>query len=236
MRCSDLLCRAVTGLPLLAFVAGSAHARDLIPLIDIDPSVDICTVRTCSIPPEEVASTGMLTDLEIIGTSFTIREPTTVTALGVFDEGLDGLMTGTPVGIFSNEAIGPIARIEVPAGNQTSLVGSFRVVEIEPLVLLPDQLYSVLSIGTPTDAIANYKVGPIQPSPIHPSIASTQISNTSNRFTPAQFDEILEQGGGLLVQSVALGPNVFTSVPEPGPPWLLCLCSGAVRRRRRTPG
>ena len=211
MRCSGLLCRAVTGLPLLAFVAGSAHAQDLIPLIDIDPNVDLCVVRACDFPQEVVIS-DPITSPRIVGTGIGLTEAVTVTALGVFDEGRDGLAAETTVGIFA-DTVGPLASATVPAGIETPLVGSFRTVAVGPLELAPG-FYHVLSIATPADPVVHFSTLGVQPPPIDSRVAEILLSSAAGDFSPDQFDQI-QSPAVALSASTSLGPNVFTPVPEP---------------------
>lgn len=77
------------------------------------------------------------------GWEFTVNSPVTIAALGVFDESsVPGLSENQTVGIWDSSQ-NLLATAVVPAGTDTTLVGSFRYVPIAGLSLAAGQSYTI---------------------------------------------------------------------------------------------
>jgi len=72
-----------------------------------------------------------------IGWEFSVNQAITVTHLGLFDLGQDGLAESHTIGVWSITGGGPLFQATLPAGNATLLDGKFRYVPIADFTLQP---------------------------------------------------------------------------------------------------
>ena len=76
------------------------------------------------------------------GATFTVgNQPILVTALGVYDDQLDGLNQSYDVGIWNSSGL--LTSTTVPTGSGATLLGNFRYASITPLVLAANSTYRV---------------------------------------------------------------------------------------------
>jgi hypothetical protein len=80
--------------------------------------------------------------LYTLGFEFSVNQSLSVTALGVYDDGQDGLANSAQVGIWDISG-NLLASVTVPSGTAGTLVGDFRYADISPLTLSPGQDYVV---------------------------------------------------------------------------------------------
>lgn len=71
-----------------------------------------------------------------LGYAFTVGSPISVTRLGLFDEGSDGLNGVYHVDIMTSDGQ-PKAQAVIPAGTGATLINGFRYVSITPVLLYP---------------------------------------------------------------------------------------------------
>lgn len=98
--------------------AGSASQAVADPVLTFDPSTGI------TFPNGN----------QTVGWAFTVRNSITVTGLGWYDEGGDGLATAHTVGIWAPDGT-LLTSVLVPAGTAAPLDGQFRTIAITPIVL-----------------------------------------------------------------------------------------------------
>ena len=78
------------------------------------------------------------------GFLFTALADVSVQALGQWDENLDGLSIGTPVGLWSSDGT-LLASVVVPSGTAAPLTGAYRYVPISPVQLIAGRQYVIAS-------------------------------------------------------------------------------------------
>ena len=236
MRYSGLLRRLSTLMAaiVLVGVASSLRAQDVVgvPLIAVDLNDEACGENeTCLYPGSSFV------DVEgeagrIVGYSFAVDEPLTVTGLGVFDFGLDGLNTEMEVGIFVDGELfphpGPIVTATIPSGVEAELVGAFRVVPIEPVTIQPPFAHhfavayredSDLFPLIPLPPVLDPETPPALPgfNPILglPRSNTATLPGGSTDITADQFEQAIFSGVNLGNVSTVSG-TMFVPVPEPG--------------------
>ena len=158
---------------------------------------------------------------ETVGWAFTLSSPKTVTQLGFWDAGNDGLAGIQTVDIWTNTGVLQVTGT-IPAGTAAPLLAGFRYVSV-PQTLLPAGSYTIgaYSLGSPdvfikgatitTDPAVTYVGSRVEPSPS--GIAFPPTDNIG--FPNGDF-----------------GPN-FQFVPEPGSAALLGLGTLLLAARRR---
>jgi hypothetical protein len=221
-------------------LSGQAAFCDSAPIVDIDPSTQV--------PGQywgfhEEHGNGM------VGWTFNLQQALTVTAVGWYDDGRDGLSRAFQVGLWQDltgyfepgttatQLLGnPATGISIPGGTTASLQGSWRIVPLSiPVNLLPGN-YELggLDTATTADIIEYVQVGSGQPIP--PVSADLTIRQFFYAFGagPTTF-QMVDNRHFYLADGLELGPMLFTGVPEPSTSALLCLAAAALitgRRRR----
>ena len=167
-----------------------------------------------------------------IGWAFTVNSPLSVTSLGVFDSGQDGLTNAYQVGIFSNVGGTLLAATTVLAGTADPLTNQFRYANLTtPLGLRPGQAYVIgmLDLAHSTDDQVENATGFFTDPNVN-YVEPRALQNNAFR------DPTVVQGA---LSPGLFGPN-FQSVlalPEPGGAVLLLGLAGAIflSRKRKVP-
>jgi PEP-CTERM motif len=197
---------SVLAIVLLVLTARSSTA-DSIPIVDLDPN----SVGSPYYGFDENHVDGM------VGWQFDLLEPVTVTQVGWFDDGQDGLSRDFQVGLWResdySQLLGsPSSGIVIPAGTSTTLNGVWRVVDLPvPLDLQPGG-YDLAGPDTQTtsDVIRFINVGDHHDDP---AITGSRldiggpVADSGSGFHRPQ--------GYALVYGVEFGPILFIAVPEP---------------------
>jgi len=170
----------------------------------------------------------------VIGWTFRVdSSPITITHLGFFDAGKDGLVAAHDVGVYEKLTQNLVTSVTVPAGTAAPLDSWFRMVDVPDVSLQPNTEY-VIAAGW---------VGSTDPWVWNPDNASgiTVLSGfllspwitggyEGGRYvvfnSTLQFPASVDNFGGdpALTRHYFIGPN-FAAVPEPGQ---LFACLGAV--------
>ena len=197
------------------FVARPSNG-DSIPIININPATQ---VQQPPLPPgpgqyegfNEAHGDGM------VGWCFSLLQPITVSQVGWYDDGQDGLSRDFQVGLWSGatQLLGsPTAGIVIPGGTQATLNGVWRVISLPaPLDLLPgDYVLGGLDSATTPDVIKFVVTVGHENDP----------SLTGSRLTIGAYFEGVFGGPGFhrptvfgLNSGLELGPMLFINVPEP---------------------
>jgi hypothetical protein len=165
----------------------------------------------------------------MVGWTFNLQQTLTVTAVGWYDDGQDGLSRPFQVGLWQDlsgyfdpgstptQLLGtPTRGITIPGGTTSSLQGVWRVVPLPtPLNLLPGnyELGGLDTASTP-DVIKYVKAD--TGNPIPPTVSGMTIGQCFYAFGggPSTF-QLQYSTGFILVNGLELGPMLFTNVPEP---------------------
>jgi len=187
-------------------------------------------------------------DRRTLGWEFTVSSDITVTAVGVFDAGKDGLAESHSVGLWTSAGAPLFVPVDVPGGTLGTLDGYFRYVSVTPTLLLAGETYVIgaaYTEGDPQlDSVINYP-------PFGSVTAFTMASGLTfvrNRQGNNGFSTVaLFPTDSASVQPSYFGPNFeFTDVSAgttaaavPEPATLVLFGSGlaiVVARRRRNRG
>ncbi|MHC4219065.1 MAG: DUF4082 domain-containing protein [Planctomycetota bacterium] len=172
-------------------------------------------------------STGLdgIQNPQTVGWRFDVLEPIIVTGVTWYDEFHDGLLLGHETGLW-DPAGNLLTSADIPAGTGAPLDGIWRVVKVEPFVLLPDDGYIVggfMGFGS-GDRLAVYV-----DQTVHPA-----INWVDAMFAPAngEFQRPTSISGA---ENGFYGPSFqFTLVPAPATAFpLLAGLLVSTRRRRR---
>src|SRR5579862_6136127 len=125
-------------------------------LVKIDPSTDVPMPFGGF---DEAHGDGM------VGWSFQLVEPFTITQVGWYAENSNGLSRPFQVGLWEGgggSLIGdPITGLNIPAGTNVALVGSWRVVDLPAPLILQPGVYAIGGLDTlaTTDVIKYVEAG-----------------------------------------------------------------------------
>lgn len=162
-----------------------------------------------------------------VGFQFDVVSSFTVTGLGWYDEGQDGLSVRHEVGIWDPQG-NLLASLILGAGAAEALDGQYRMAAISPIVLAPGSGYIMggLNSSSSTDRLAA-NVGMTVQAPIN-FVDATFGQFTSSLERPTQFS---------VADTGFFGPmfsfQAATQVPEPGSLLLVSLAGLALLGTRR---
>lgn len=151
-----------------------------------------------------------------LGWEFTTNAPVTVTRLGYYDSGKNGLTENHDVGVF--DSAGNLL-VSTTVLTTDPLTGWFRFHDITPLTLQGSETYYIMGVsgsenytfGT-TGFVVDASITFVNAESFSPKNGALTFPNSSDGWTQAL-------GGGYF------GPN-FDTTPVPVPPTLLLLASG----------
>jgi hypothetical protein len=107
----------------------------------IAPAAFAGTIAVTTTPGGVFSNTGTYT----LGWSFSVNSPISVTSLGAYDDGSDGLNVAHDVGLW--DSVGNLlASATVPAGTAGTLDSGYRFVSISPLGLNAGSTYYVAAV------------------------------------------------------------------------------------------
>lgn len=159
----------------------------------------------------------------ILGYSFAVSAPITVTALGIYDSGSDGLAQSHDIGLWSaSQAL--LAQASIAAGGGT-LVDGFRYTTVSPVVLQPGNYV----VGATMGSELYWYDGPISTAPEITFIQDQYVSSGGLAFP----------SNGGTVSAGYFGANFRYAVPEPST-WVMSGVFGVAAavtvgmRRRQT--
>jgi PEP-CTERM motif-containing protein len=99
------------------------------------------TVALTSVTGGDLATSG---DDQLYGWIFTANAPLSVTSLGVFDNGSDGLSISHGVGIFNETTQTLLGSTTVPAGTGGTLIDGYRYESVSPFLLTQGDSYAIV--------------------------------------------------------------------------------------------
>lgn len=167
---------------------------------------------------------GTLTQLQAsaMGWEFSVTDFVTISSLGIWDSGSDGLSKVHQVGIFRSDTFSLVVGASIIDGTAAPLIDGSRFVPVAPVTLSPGVLYYILADDFTADPFVS---GPNSMG-FGPEITWVALANSSGItihdtpvFTPGTLGN--------------LGPNFRYTVPTPGAASLLGLGSLMVAARRR---
>lgn len=226
-----VLLHQLLGSACLAIFTGlmSSHSAycDSAPIVDLDPSTQV--VSGTPGPGQywgfnEAHGNGM------VGWTFNLQQALTITAVGWYDDGHDGLSRAFKVGLWQDltgyfdpgstpaQLLGsPANGITIPAGTTPSLQGSWRVVPLPiPLNLLPGN-YELGGLDTAaTPDVIKYILadGGVPIPPTTPGLTIQQFFYAFDGGGPSTF-QVVNNRYFYLANGLELGPMLFTNIPEP---------------------
>jgi hypothetical protein len=167
----------------------------------------------------------------MIGWTFNLQQAITVTAVGWYDDGQDGLSRAFQVGLWQDltgdfapgsnptQLLGsPDEGIIIPAGTSASLLDSWRVVPLStPLTLQPGnyELGGLDSAATPD--VIKFVTANLHFDPIPPTCAGMTIGQFFYAYSGSPYStfQMVDNNGFYLADGLELGPMLFTTIPEP---------------------
>jgi hypothetical protein len=184
------------------------------PIVDVDASQSW----------NEMHGNGM------VGWTFNLLQPLTITGVGWYDDGQDGLSRAFQVGLWQdltgNFAPGSTPRqllgtsadgMNIPGGTTATLQDSWRVVPLSSPLTLPAGNYELSGLDTATtpDTIKYVLAGGMFPfPPAQPGLTLGAFFYASPS-APSPTFQVTYRDSFYLAYGLELGPMLFTSVPEP---------------------
>ncbi len=166
---------------------------------------------------------GLLTQLQAstLGWEFTVTDYCTVSSLGIWDSGSDGLSKIHQVGIFRTDNLALVVGASIVDGTAAPLIDGSRFVPVAPVTLFPGVSYYILGDDFTADAFVS---GPNSMG-FAPEINWLALANgTGNSINSAPVFPPGSLGN--------LGPNFRYTVPAPGTVVLMAVGMIAGCRRR----
>ncbi len=166
-------------------------------------AADSPAVSTANGIPHSWQAFAGLSNSCTVGWSFTIgAQDVQVNAIGLFDNGADGMADSHPVGLWSSGGT-LLAQAVVPAGTAGTLLGSYRYAPIAPLTLAAGQTYVVGAhfVGGTADSILYLGTQSYDP---RLSFLQSRQSTLSSAATSLQFPDL----NASVAQGV-FGPNLI---------------------------
>lgn len=161
-----------------------------------------------------------------LGFFFTMNADRYVSALGMYDAGLDGLAVSHAVGIYSNAGV-LLASATVPGGTTGTLVGDHRYISlVSQLFLASGQTYLISAVtAASTDG---YQILDGPGLTVDPAITIGQSKYNYTGGNGLGFPT-----GDTIPGRTHVTPNFLTVIPEPGGAVLLLAGLGLVCVRMR---
>ena len=167
----------------------------------------------------------------MVGWTFNLLQPLTITGVGWYDDGQDGLSRAFQVGLWQDltgsfapgstptQLLGTSADgMNIPGGTTATLQGSWRVVPLSSPLNLPAGNYELGGLDTATtpDTIKYVLAGGMYPyPPAQPGLTIGAFFYASPS-APSPTFQVTYSDRFYLAYGLELGPMLFTSVPEPG--------------------
>lgn len=148
-----------------------------------------------------------------LGWKFSVKAPTSVNALGVYDSGQDGLAGSAQVGLWLASGGAPIVQATVAAGTAAALDGNFRFMPVTPIALTPGIEYIVGSYLNSDLATALFGGnGFVDP---RVTVIDARYSSVGSGFAFPGITDPGTEGAAFLGGNLQLAP-----VPLPAAAWL----------------
>jgi hypothetical protein len=167
-----------------------------------------------------------------LGWKFSVTAPTSITALGVYDSGQDGLAGSAQVGLWLASGGAPLAQATVAVGTAAALDGTFRFTPVTPTALTPGVEYIVGSYLNSDLATALFGGNGIVDPRV--TVIDARYSSVGSGFAFPGITDAGAEGAAFLGGNFQLTP-----VPLPAAAWLFgsgVAGLSAWARRRRTDG
>jgi hypothetical protein len=191
------------------------------------------TAASFDLPQQPRGSDSTLVN-GVDGFDFTPTADLSVSALGWYDQGGDGIHHDHPVGLY----VTATRALAAPAATVTSsspldAATRFRFAAVTPFTLTAGTTYTVVGYGE-GPAFDPYVSDPAGGITFGPGI--DYVRHRTSRSSGLEFPTTAGEIG--LIQDLYLGPNFqYAVVPDPASPGLfICAASLLTRRRRSAPG
>jgi hypothetical protein len=168
---------------------------------------------------------------QTLGFEFSVTGDETLTALGVFDQGKDGLVSDTPIGLWDSEGNLLVSTIVAKGPDGGELDGLFRFNAVDPFQLTAGTDYVVGAMVT-TDTYGFLNFGTGSKGTVDPRVHIVEDRS-------AGFGKLLFPNQSVADGAADFGANFrfADAVPEPAS-WALmisgfCLVGAQLRARRR---
>ena len=197
---------------VLALYAGAAQASSAISLVS---------------PGSEAVDAG-----HTLGFEFSTLNAQSITALGIYDSGKDGLAGAAQIGVW--DTFGNLIASATIAPGQGVLSNFFRYVDIAPVALTAGVHY-VVGAYSASDAQSSWGAGQGGTAALNPNL--NYFGNRYSSTGALSYADSSSGGGAFLGANFIIGPTVGGgAVPEPAT-WALMLAgfglAGAALRRNR---